>query len=282
MYQENRVLKSKNIKRKEKRRFIGLKKHTHAQRSKLLRNIVVPMLRKELGPNLVAIAADGSYARHEDTGFSDLELMVFVKDNTTLPRGFAKIYDGMLIEGLFITEEQYHKQIHEPNDVWYIAGSDILLPITNPSFVHRLQQYEVNDLAKKCDKHAQILLYEIQESFGKLFNAIDHANRDNLFPILSEAVMNTLKLLAYINRKPYTSMNSFVTEAKRFKKKPNGFDDFLRLTIKGEYQDLAALERCATEVFAGTEDLLEQSRHGNLYDDDLSTIYRKQKTKKSR
>jgi hypothetical protein len=275
-------LKSKNIKRREKRRFIGLKKHTHAQRAKLLRNIVVPMLRKELGANLIAIAADGSHARQEDTGYSDLELMVFVKENTDLPRGFSKIYDGMLVEGLFITEDQYHQSIHEPNEEWFIAGSDRLLPITNQSFIHRLQLYEVKNLAKKCDKCTENLRYEIQESFGKLFNAIDHANRDNLFPILSETIMNTLKLLAYINRKPYTSMNSFITEAKRLKKKPNGFDDFFRLTIKGEYQDLAALERCAIKVFTGIEDLLGQSRHGNLYDNDLSTIYPKQTTKKRR
>lgn len=240
------------------------------------------MLCKELGPNLIAIAADGSYARHEDTGFSDLELMVFVKDNTDIPRGFSKIYDGMLVEGLFVTEEQYYKQIHEPNREWFIAGSDTLLPITNPRFISRLQQYKVKNLAQKCDKLTRDLLHEIQESFGKLFNAIDHTNRDNLFPILSETVMNTLKLLAYINRKPYTTMNSIMTEARRLKKKPNGFDDFIRLAIEGNYQDLAALERCATEVFAGIEELLEQSRHGILYDDDLSTIYPKQNQKKRR
>jgi hypothetical protein len=275
-------LRSKNIKRKKKRRFIGLKKHTRAQRRKLLKDFVVPMLQRELGSNLIAIAADGSYARHEDTGFSDLELMVFVKNNTEMPHGFQKIYAGTLVEGLFITEDQYHAQIHEPNREWFIAGSDTLLPVTNPRFIRRVQQYRVKNLAQKCNQLARDLLYEIQESFGKLFNAIDHDNRDNLFPILSETVMNTLKLLAFVNRKPYTSMNSFITEAKRFKKKPNGFDDFIRLVSEGKYQDLAVLERCATEVFAGIEDLLALSCQGNLYDDDLSTIHPKQNQKKRR
>jgi hypothetical protein len=208
--------------------------------------------------------------------------MVFVKDNTGLPRGFQKIYDGMLVEGLFITEEQYHQQIHEPNREWFIAGSDTLLPVSNPSFIRRLQQYRVKNLAQKCDRLAHDLLYEIQESFGKLFNAIDHKNRDNLFPILSEAVINTLRILAYINRKPYTTTNTFITEAKRFKKKPDSFDDFIQVVVDGKYQDLALLERYAAEVFAGIEDLLAQKYPGNLYDDDLSTIQPRQNQKKRR
>ena len=53
-------MKDKNTKHKKQRRCIGLKRHTHAQRSKLLKDFVVPMLRKELGSNLIAIAADGS------------------------------------------------------------------------------------------------------------------------------------------------------------------------------------------------------------------------------
>jgi hypothetical protein len=240
------------------------------------------MLQRELGSNLIAIAADGSYARHEDKGFSDLELMVFVKDNTGMPNGFQKIYDGMLVEGLFITEDQYHQQIHEPNREWFIAGSDTLLPVTNPSFIRRLQQYTVKNVTGKCDRLARDLLYEIQESFGKLFNAIDHENRENLFPIISETIMNTLKILAYINRKPYTTMNSFITEARKLKKKPNGFDDFIRLVTEGGYQDLIALRRCAIELFTGIEDLVAQSCPGDLYDADLSTIYPKQNKKKRR
>ncbi len=238
------------------------------------------MLQRELGSNLVAIAADGSYARCEDQGFSDLELMIFVKDSTHLPRGFQKIYDGMLIEGLFITEDQYHKQIHEPNREWFIAGSDTLSAVTNPTFIRRMQQYKVTNLTQKCDRLARDLMYEIQESFGKLFNAIDHDNHHNLFPILSETVMNTLKILAYINRKPYTTMNSFMTEAKSFEKKPTGFDELTRLVIQGKYQDLAALKRCATEVFVGIEDLLTPGRQYDLYDDDLSTIHRKPKKRR--
>jgi len=259
-----------------------LKKHTHAQRTELLRTVVLPMLRKELGNNLIAIAADGSYARDEDTGYSDLELMIFVKDNAELPRGFSKIYDGMLVEGLFITEHEYHKTVHEPNKDWYIAGSDTLLPVMNRSFVRRLQKYQTKNLAQKCDNIAREMLYELQESFGKLFTAIDTRNRENLFPILSDAVMVVLKLLAYINRKPYASLNSFMSEARKFKHKPRGLDEFLRLIIEGEYKNMKTLEKSAKKLYTAIEVYFKNRYEDKIYDDDLLTIYRKQKTTKRR
>ena len=260
--------------------LIGLKKHTHAQRTRLLRNTIVPMLREELGKNLVAIAADGSYARHEDNGYSDLELMIFVKDNSKLPRGFSKIHDGMLIEGLFVTAEEYHKMIHEPNKEWYIAGSDKLLSITNHTVIRQLKNYRVKYLAKKCDRIAFDMLNEAQESFGKLLNCIERKNRENLFPMLSDAVMCVLKLLAYINRRPYKSLNSIMTEAKTLKRKPEGLDEFLNLVRHGKYHNLAALRKRTRQLYLGIEDYFIKKYRGNIYDGDQSIINTKIKRRR--
>ena len=76
-----------------------MKRHTHAERDEILRTVIVPMLQKELGKNLIAIAADGSFARNEDRDYSDLELLVFVKNSKHLPNGFSKVHNGLLIEG---------------------------------------------------------------------------------------------------------------------------------------------------------------------------------------
>jgi len=233
------------------------------------------MLRRELGNNLIAITADGSYARNADRTYSDLELMIFVRKNSHLPRGFSKIYDGMLVEGLFVTERGYHDMVHEPNENWYIAGSDKLIPITNYKFIRKLQKYRTKDLAQKCDRVALDMLNEIQETFGKLFNAVDSRNRVNLFPILSDVVMIVCKLLALVNRKPYTSLNSMVSEAKRFKVKPEGFDEFFDIVTLGKYHNLTILEKRARELFTGIESIFSKKFKGNIYDDDLSTIKRK-------
>jgi predicted nucleotidyltransferase len=264
----------KAVKYGEKDTFVGLKKHTHAERSRLIENSIVPMLREELGKNLIAIAADGSYARHEDHEYSDLELMIFVRDNSNLSRGFSKIHDGMLIEGLFVTVEEYHKMINEPNKEWYIAGSDILLPITNHAFVKQLKKYRVKRLNQKCDRVALDMFNEIQESFGKLLNTINQKNRDNLFPVLADAVMCVLRLLAYTNRRPYKSLNSIMTEARTLKQKPKGFDEFLNLVTQGKYGDLKVLKKSVRQLYLGIEHYFMKKNSGNIYDGDLSTIKR--------
>jgi len=254
-----------------------LKKHSHAERAELLERVIVPMLQKELGRNLIAIATDGSFARRDDRSYSDLEFMVFVKSNKDLPVGFSKIYDGMLVEGIFVTEAQYHKMVHEPNKDWYIAGSDRLMAITNPRFIEKVAAYRTRNLPQKCDRFAVDMLNEIQEAFGKLFNAIEAKNIENLYPILLDAVMGTLKLMALINRKSYKSLNSMISEARTFMKKPEGFDEFMTLLKGGKYNDLKKLHRSSKILFVGIEELLRSKYGDDFYDSDLSTI--KQKTK---
>jgi hypothetical protein len=266
----------------KKRKFIGLRRHTHTERAELLKAVVVPMLRRELGKNLIAIAADGSFARYEDRSYSDLELMIFVKSSKDLPVGFSKIHDGLLVEGLFVTEEEYHRMVHEPNRDWYIAGSDKLMAITNPRFVHKLETYRVKNLAQKCDEVASGMLNEIQEAFGKLQNAIDTTNQENLYLILSDAVMAVLRLLAFINRKPYKSLNSMISEARELAKKPRGFDDLMDLLMRGEYNDMKRLRECSQELFSGIEELFKSKYGSNFYDADLSTINRTSKTRTRR
>ena len=247
-----------------------------------MKQVIVPMLKKELNKNLIAIAADGSFGRHEDRDYSDLELMIFVKDRKHLPHGFSKIYNGMLVEGLFVTEKDYHATINEPNRGWYIAGSDKLLAITNPHFISKVQKYRTKHLARKCDEVAFHMLNEIQETFGKLFNAIDTGNRENLFPILSDVVMGVLRFIALVNHKPYTSLNSMISEAKRMKKKPHGFDRFIDLVTCGAYRNIEKLQKCARVLFSGIEELFKLKYGKNFYDDDLSTIKKVHKTKTRR
>lgn len=110
-----------NVLRSYNHTFIGLIKHTHAERTQIINKRIVPLLKRNLGENLIAIAADGSYAREEDSDFSDIELMIFVKDRRGLPRGFGRTVNGILIEGLFLTEDEYYKNTLDVNEKCYIA-----------------------------------------------------------------------------------------------------------------------------------------------------------------
>ena len=251
--------------------FIGLKRHSHADRTHTVERIV-PILTQELGSNLIAIAADGSYARNEDADYSDLEFMIFVKSTKGLPFGFSRIVDGMLIEGIYLTEDQYYRTVIEPNPEWYISGSDTLHAVTNPEFIERITQHRITDLTQKCHACAHSMLPEMQESFAKLFMVIEQQNTENIFPILFYALHCVLKFMAFINATPYKTLGSFITQSRRFTHKPRGFDDFLDVIVDGTFLDLSLLKQRAGEVFAGIEAYLAQVDHTPLYDSDLSTI----------
>ena len=252
--------------------FVGLKKYTHVQRTKIITKMMVPRIKKALGKNLIAVAADGSYARNEDTDFSDIELIIFVRNKKNLPVGFRRIINGILVEGLYFTEQEYYRSTLEPNEYWYISGSDTLKPITNRRFIKKVQRYTVENLSTKCFNHARKVLYEIQESFGKLLNAIRKKNGENLFPVLADAVINLLKLMALINETPYKTLSSFITQAKHFQIKPKGFDEFIQMIVDGSYTDLDKLERSATVLFTGIEEYFQKNMGKNIYDSELSTI----------
>lgn len=248
-------------------RFIGLQKHNHAERSRIIDRIV-PVLTRELGDNLIAIAADGSFARNEDAAYSDLELMIFVRTNRDLPFGFSRVVDGLLIEGIYITEDEYYRNVKEPNPDWYIAGSDTLYAITNPRYIKKITSYTVARRAEKCRACAYDILPEIQESFAKLFTAIEQRNTENLFPILFYALHGVLRFMSFINATPYTTLGSFITQSRHFKNKPRGFDDFMEAIVEGTYRELPLLEQRASSIFIGIEEYLGAP----LYDRDLSSI----------
>lgn len=273
--QEKSLQKKVRKQRKRKSEFIGLKKYTHRERTKIIKKMVVPILRKKLGKNLIAIAADGSYARNEDTDFSDIELMIFVKDRTHLPKGFGKIMNGILIEGLFVTEHEYYLNTLDVNDQWYISGSDRLKAITNPKFIKKVQKYRVKNLGQKCFEHSKKVLFEIQESFGKLFTAIEKKNRENIFPVLADAAMQVLKLMAFLNKIPYTTLGSFVTQARSFKIKPEGFDEFIEIIVNGRYVNLKILENSSRRLFIGIEKFFVEKMGPDIYDSSLSGIVKK-------
>ncbi len=259
----------------KKNEFIGLKKYTHAQRKTIIDDLIIPQLKMELGDNLIAIAADGSFARNDDTDYSDIELMVFVKDTTALPRGVGKIYKGVLIDIAFVTENEYYQHVLEPNPHWFLSGSDTLLPLLNTRFIKEVQKYEVRTLSQKCLSCAHNQLFEVQESFGKLFSAIHKKNKENLLPVLADATMQTLKLLAFMNAKPYTTLGSFITQARSFSVKPDGFDEFIDLIVNARYLDLECLDMRVRTMFAGIERYFHQKVGKNMYDGDLAQLIKK-------
>lgn len=258
--------------KKRNRNLTGLKRFTHVQRTKILKERLVPILKEKLGKNLIAIAADGSYARNQDTDFSDIELIIFVEEKKDLPYGFSRILDGILVEGIFLTEKEYYKTTIEPNEYWFASGSDVLKALTNTRFINRIKKYRVKNLKSKCMNHARSMLPEIQENFGKIFTAIEQDNRENVFPMLGYCVLSVLKMMSFINLTPYTTLGTFITQSKNFKIKPRGYDQFIACMIEGKYTDLLVLDKHITVLYQGIEDFFGKKSGAKIYDADLTTI----------
>ena len=237
----------------------GLKKHSHQNREKVIRELI-PLIKKKFGDNLIALAADASYARGEDFDYSDLELFAFVKEmpeGKTL-EGMSRIRDGMLIELVWTTRETYLAKVKEVTEEWYIAGSDTLLPIINEEFIAELNSYTIENLKEKCLKEAVRFWPQVQESTAKVLNAITRENRDGLPLLLFYLLEHMLAELSFLNQTPYITMARFVSRARSFPVKPARFDELLDLIVSGGYTDLPLLAELSTEVFEGFEDIFDK------------------------
>lgn len=237
----------------------GLKKHSHQERQKIIEELV-PLIKKKFGDNLIALAADASFARGEDFDYSDLELFAFVRK---MPRGksmqgMSRIRDGLLVELIWTTKETYLARVKEITGEWYIAGSDRLLPIINEEFIAELNSYRVEKLKEKCLKEAARFWPQVQESAAKVLNAVTHKNRDGLPLLVFYMLNNMLVTLSLLNQTPYITMSKFITQARTFTVKPPRFDELLDFIVSGGYTDLPLLKELTVEVFEGFEAILNE------------------------
>ena len=142
-------------------------------------------MRKKFGKNLVALAAQGSYARGEDHKYSDLELIAFLKKvpGNKKMGAMGKIRDGLYVELIWTTKKEYLKEVKEPNEWWFISGSDLLFPLINEKYIDSLNKYKVENLERECLDMAADQFYTVAESLTKVLNAIDKKNRKGI-PLL--------------------------------------------------------------------------------------------------
>ena len=220
----------------------------------------------------MAVAATASYARGDDRAYSDLELVVFL---TELPppdedQYLQRIVDGLLIEAVYVTEESYLRQYTTLSRDWYIAGSATLVPIYNAPFIERIVQkiriiqYPPALFVARAAKQ----FLDVQESFGKVLNALDQRNVEGLSLLLFDAVLHTLVTLSFLNQRPFTTFATFIVQARAFHVKPKRFDELLDIIVKGSYQDMEHLKDVMVTVFEDFEQIFS-NQGWQLYDESI-------------
>lgn len=245
----------------------GLKKYAHKDRERIIEEIL-PQIRNKFGENLIALAAQGSFARYDDFDYSDLELIAFVKEMPEGRGGIGKIRDGLLVELIWTTREKYIEETLEMNEMWYLSASDKLLPIINAEFIDELSEYKTENLRAKCLCEAKRHWHEVQESTAKVLNAIAAANRDGLPLLLFDMTRHCLISLSLLNQTPFVTFAKFIAQARNFSVKPTKFDDLLDTVVEGNYLDLKLLEEIAATVFSQLESIYEELGV-ELYDEKL-------------
>ena len=247
----------------------GLRKHTHEDRQRVIDQIV-PLIRRKFGDNLLALAAQASFARGEDYGYSDLEMIAILKETPEGKKwgGMGRIVDGLMVELVWMTKEHYLEETKDVGEFWFISGSDTLAPIINSELIAELNSFRPADLREKCLKRAVDRWYEAHEATAKVLNAIDRENREGLPLLVSDMVLHMLVVLSFLNQTPYVTFARFIEQARTFETKPDGMDELLDILVLGQHGDLSMLRDLTTRVFSEYEEMFE--REGcRLYDESV-------------
>ncbi len=234
----------------------SLKEHSHKERQQIV-EALLPLIRRHVGDQLVALAATGSFARNTDAAYSDIELIAFLKERPEPGRHAVRfIYDGMQVDIWFLTRKDYITN-HKGGDrkQWPYAARSALIPLFNPGFVQDLSA--IPSPISPQDRMAALtdLWPDVQEASGKLLTAVERA--DTLpIPFLYWAMVEKLCVaLSYVNAQPFTTRASIFAEAMSFEHLPASFRAVLE--GPGSSLDLPLLSAKVKTVFAEMEQMLE-------------------------
>lgn len=249
----------------------GLRPHTHEERQQVALQLLEGWRRTFAG-RLVAVASTASFARGSDRLYSDLELVVFLRD---LPgpdddQYLQRVVGGLLIEAEYVTEASYLERYEVLPHDWYFSGSAPLHPLYNAPVIDcvRAARDAIVYPEEAYLLRAAERFLDVQESFGKVLSAVSVRDRSAVPLLVADAVTQALITLSFLNRRPFTTLATFVPEGRAFTEKPSGFDDLLDIVEEGCFDELDQIGEVIQRVFVGFEEMFDTRGHV-LYDKSL-------------
>ena len=167
-----------------------------------------------------------------------------------------------------MTRETYIERVLDVTQDWYIAGSDVLLPLINEDFINELKTYKIENVKEKCLFQAFNHWHEVQESTAKVLNAVKKKNRIGVSLLVFDMYLHMLRVLSFLNQTPYKTFSEFISQSLTFEIKPVLFDELTHIMVEGRYQDFRHLERVVKNVFSDFEKIFEEEGY-HLYDDNI-------------
>lgn len=236
--------------------MISLKRNSHKDRQ-LVATELAESLKKQHGKNLLALIAEGSFARNEDMAYSDLEFTALLRK---LPKNkdltIRKIVNGLLIVVIFETEKSYIDKYLEVNDTWYASGLAAFYPIVDHPVIQKLSLYRPKNLEKKCLAQIRKRWAFYQEITAKVLNSIEANNKELFALAYPQMLKEVLIIMSYLNTTPYTTLGSYISQANGFNTKPQGFEKLVEYLTTPNYKNIKAVKNIVMEVFTDLERIL--------------------------
>jgi hypothetical protein len=233
----------------------GLRQHTHEERARVVQALV-PLIKRHMGRDLLALATTGSFARGTDGAYSDIELIGFVRKRQEHDRASVNfIYDGLLIDVWFLTREDYlysHRQKIEVD--WVFGALGALVPVLNEPYIREIANVPPNTTREECLQELKAYWPLVQEATAKLLTAVARGDSSPISHLYWQMVDKMCVALSYVNARPYSTRAAVIDEALMFDKVPANFG----LLVLPSDRVLAPSElgRRASLVFAEMEGLL--------------------------
>lgn len=137
-------------------------------------------LRKRLGRNLVGIGVFGSVGRGDDRTGSDIDLVVVTQSQVKIK---SRVVSGIPVTFLPLTPEGAREEVYGSRKDLNVAlgGWRSLKPLYDPTkFLARLRQRAFHPRPLQFRRASQKALLETFEDLGKLRNAIEAKDRDEM------------------------------------------------------------------------------------------------------
>ncbi len=233
--------------------------HSHEDRAQYLAQ-VVEFVQATYGEHIAGIEVEGSYARHTDRDFSDLELIVLLTDKPAdVADDLLFLFDGCKVVVSFFETTRYIKKYRDVSSVnWVHFGNGYELPLSHHQFMRDVESTPIENLEQKCRKFAkEYFEWEVHEYFGKLFNAIVHQQEDFLPLIFVKTFEATCELLALLNYQAFPTYADLISTTRSFTKRPPSFESMFEIITHGRFGQGGNFD-IATTYYHDLIELLEQ------------------------
>ena len=139
-----------------------LKKHTHEERLELSRQLSKQIV-DTYGDKVVSVLVTGSTAKNLDRPYSDLEMIVIVRDGVEIPIA-QYIHDGMSIQIDYVEGSSFLKDVQRITFNWALAWDQ---------FRNRIVLYDPTGWVSKLDKVvAESETADTRKTIGQLMSAL--------------------------------------------------------------------------------------------------------------